>query len=318
MGSRVERIPDLVFAHPGGHPLHADLYVPGDRATALPVIVWLHGGGWRFGDRRTGPNLSRFSAECGFAMVSVEYRLSRQAQFPSQVEDVKTAIRWIRSVAGTYGFDATRIGLWGASAGGHLAAMAALSDRGQFESDRSEHAGFSSAVQAVVAAYAPIDFLRLDEHRDAVGADTDPESFRLPPGSRAADPTSYESRLLGAPLPACPDRTRDANPVRYVTSHAPPFLILHGATDAAIPPQQSELLYDALASAGNDATFCAVAGLGHGFLDRPHLDDEGPRDVTVKRVAGGGLEQRTRGRALIFPMIERFFQEKLVSSSAAI
>src|SRR5580692_6078407 len=116
----------------------ADVYLP-DAEPPLPVIIWLHGGGWRFGDRRLAPDLTRHFASRGFAMVSIEYRLSGQAVFPAPLEDVKAAVRWVRSAAERYGFDADHIGLWGSSAGGHLAALAALCEPG--------------AVQAVVNGY---------------------------------------------------------------------------------------------------------------------------------------------------------------------
>ncbi len=120
---------DLVYASPHGKPLLADLYLPRQPPARLPVIVWLHGGGWRLGDRRLAPDLQRYFAQEGFAMASIEYRLSGEASFPAAVEDVKTAVRWLRASTDAYGLDAKRIGLWGSSSGGHLAALAALSGR---------------------------------------------------------------------------------------------------------------------------------------------------------------------------------------------
>jgi acetyl esterase/lipase len=131
--STVTVVADVLFATPAGHPLYADLYLPDAVAIRRPVIVWLHGGAWRLGDRRLCPDLSRHFAERGFAMVSVDYRLSQQAVFPAQIEDVKTAIRWVRHVADQYGLDRDRIGLWGSSAGAHLGALAAVTRSGEFE-----------------------------------------------------------------------------------------------------------------------------------------------------------------------------------------
>ena len=121
----IRRIDDLVYASPEGKPLLADLYLPGGAGEPPPAIVWLHGGGWRFGDRRLAPDLSRYFASSGFAMASIDYRLSREAVFPAQLHDVRAAIRWLRGNAARFGIDADRIGLWGASAGGHLAVWAA-------------------------------------------------------------------------------------------------------------------------------------------------------------------------------------------------
>jgi acetyl esterase/lipase len=124
----VTRVDDLLFATESGVALYADLYLPRRLdARLVPVIVWVHGGGWRFGDRRLAPNLSRFFAARGFAMASIDYRLSTHALFPAPVRDVKTAVRWLRSVAPTYSLDIDRIGLWGSSSGGHLSALAAVS-----------------------------------------------------------------------------------------------------------------------------------------------------------------------------------------------
>ena len=101
----------------------ADVYLPVEAAKPVPTILFLHAGGWLHGDRKFGPDLGRFFTQRGFAMVSIDYRLSDEALFPAAVHDVKTAVRWMRSVAGEYGFNPNRIGVWGLSAGGHLAAM---------------------------------------------------------------------------------------------------------------------------------------------------------------------------------------------------
>ena len=177
---------DIAYAHPNGKPLLADLYLP-KQAPKAPVIVWLHGGGWRLGDRRLVPDLQRFFAQHGFAMASIDYRLSTEAIFPAAVEDVKTAVRWLRSVASEYGLDPRRIGLWGSSACGHLAALAALSGPALFESPASEHASHSSEVQAVMDGYGPTNFLLMDAQRSALGEiSNDPESMQLPKDLRSA------------------------------------------------------------------------------------------------------------------------------------
>jgi acetyl esterase/lipase len=157
-------VADQVYSQAGGKPRLADLYLPKTQQQKVPAVVWLHGGGWRFGDRRMAPDLSRFFAERGFAMASIDYRLSDEAVFPAPIEDVKTAVRWIRSVADAFGLDGDHIGLWGSSAGAHIAACAALSWSEQFQG--SEHPGLSSAVQAVVDGYGPVDFSLIDKERD--------------------------------------------------------------------------------------------------------------------------------------------------------
>jgi acetyl esterase/lipase len=314
----VSIVRDLQFAAPGEVSLRADLHLPQDVGARVPVIVWVHGGGWRFGDRHLAPDLSRFFARRGFAMAAIDYRLSHCAIFPAQIEDLKTAIRWLRSVADQYGLETEHIGLLGSSAGAHLSALAALSSRGTFEPRDAIHAGHSSGVQAVVAGYGPTDFLQIDSHRPPAGiVSDDPETLLLPRGmTRSAAPDSFESLLLGAPIEACPERVREANPIEYAAPGAPPFLILHGASDTTVPLNQSELLYDALAAHGNDVTLCVIEGLGHGFLNRTHLDDAPPRRMIVRRhVPGSGdrIEERIQP---VFPTIEAFFRAHLTSAAA--
>jgi acetyl esterase/lipase len=283
--SAVQRIDDAVYAVVGERPLLADIYLPTSDAPR-PVIIWLHGGGWRFGDRRLAPDLTRYFAASGFAMVSIDYRLSGGAVFPAPLEDVKTAIRWVRANAERYWFDARHIGLWGSSAGGHLAALAALS-------------GESGEIQAVVNGYGPVDFLRLDAHRgrgSSLSAD-------------AAD--SFESLLMGFPIQTQPERVRQASPLAYAHPAAPPMLILHGADDRVVPAAQSVLLYEAMAAYDCDVTLCVTGGLGHGFLNDSEFDRGERSAATVRRHTPGQGERTTDGPPASFSMIEEFFREHL-------
>lgn len=160
-GQGVRVITDLVFAAPGGKSLLADLYLPENAKTPPPVILWLHGGAWRVGDRRLAPDLKRFFAARGFAMASIEYRLTGEAIFPAQLHDVKTAIRWLRSVASQYGFDGERIGVWGSSAGGHLAALTALTGDSVMEPRHTAGGKTDADRVGPTASYALIeDFFR--------------------------------------------------------------------------------------------------------------------------------------------------------------
>jgi acetyl esterase/lipase len=305
---------DQEYATVGGASLRADLFLPDAARTPVPAIVWIHGGGWRFGNRRLGPGLSRFFAARGFAMVAIDYRLTRRATFPAQIQDVKTAIRWLRSVSPAYGIDGSRIGLWGASSGAHLAALAALAPGRSFTAADAPYPDQSSAVQAVVDGYGPIDFLQMDAHRPPAGSRcADAESLLLPRADmRSADADSFESLLLGAPVDTRPDLAREASPLTYVRAQAPPFLIVHGACDTTIAPHQSQLLFDALADAGNDVTFALAGGLGHGFFDRPHLDDRGPTNLLVRRAADGIVEPPLEMASPVFDLVEAFFIRSLV------
>jgi acetyl esterase/lipase len=278
----VSLVADQVYSHAGGKPRLADLYLPKTPQQKVPVVVWLHGGGWRFGDRRMAPDLSRFFAERGFAMISIDYRLSDEAVFPAPIEDVKTAVRWIHSVADTFGLDADHIGLWGSSAGGHLAACAALSAADQFHG--SEHRGLSSAVQAVVDGYGPVDFSLIDEERDEfTPTAVDVEGIVVPDLLPAGHPESFESRFLGVPVDGSPEQVRLANPITYVQRGAPPFLILHGLSDRLIPWPQSRLLFEALRAAESEVTMLTFERLGHGFFNNSRLDFVDPGFVTMFR-----------------------------------
>ena len=305
----VEFVPDLVFNQPNGKPLLLDLYIPKQASKPLPVIIWLHGGGWRFGDRRLCPNLSRYFAQSGFAMASIDYRLSEEAVFPAQVHDVKAAIRWLRAHAEEYGLDKERFGLWGSSAGAHLGAIVALVGDAGLEPAKMDYPNQPVSVQAVVDGYGPTDFSQMDPHRKPIPPEAeDPESVRVSPDKRTADADSFESKLIGAAIGERPDLVQAANPVCYARPEAPPFLILHGLSDGAVPAHQSELLYDALAAFDNEVTLYLVEGLGHGFLNRDDFDE--PERLATVMESSQGLETPSE-KQLSFRTIEAFFRKHL-------
>jgi acetyl esterase/lipase len=192
--------------------------------------------------------------------VSVEYRLTGEAQFPAQIEDCKAAIRWLHANAEEYGIDPERIGVWGHSAGGHLAALLGTSG-GVEEFEGGGDPEQPSHVQAVVDCFGPTDLLRMDDF----------------PGNITHNaPDSPESLLVGGPIQEHPDRVAAANPITYVDAEDPPFLILHGERDRLVPVNQSELLNEALQTAGVDSTFVRVKEAGHGFSGNP---DPGRREI---------------------------------------
>ena len=250
-GAKLER--DIVYARVGDRKLLLDLCLPAKGTAPLPVIVWVHGGGWRSGSKNAGSR-ARPMLERGYAVVDVGYRLSGEAIFPAQVEDCKAAVRWVRANAAKYSFDPDRIGAWGSSAGGHLVAfLGTAGDVREFDTEANRE--YSSRVQAVCDWFGPTDFLQMDKH-----------SLK---GSRLIHdaPNSPESLLVGGPIQEEPYRSlaRKANPITYVTKDDPPFLIMHGDKDMSVPLHQSELLYDALKKAGVDTTLRVVKGSGHGL-----------------------------------------------------
>lgn len=236
-----------------------DLYRPAQSAGALATVVWIHGGGWQSGSRAQVEQ-ARWLACSGYAVASVEYRLSGEAVFPAQVHDVKAAIRFLRANASSYGLDPDRIAVFGSSAGGHLASLVALSGGVEALEDLSQgNPATSSRVRAGVDFYGPTDFADMDAAILAPGS--------LCPASRASHgrADSPESRLLGCAVadPACASRVAQANPITYVDASDPPLLVMHGSEDCTVPPAQSTRLVDALRTSG-----CFehrnVAGAEHG------------------------------------------------------
>ena len=249
VGTVVHR--DLAYV-PGGHERQKlDLYLP-RAAGPLPLIVWIHGGAFRMGSKVDRVPFEML--EQGYAIASLNYRLSQHALFPAQIEDCKAAVRWLRAHAETYGLDPLHFAAWGESAGGHLAAMLGTAGH-ERNFDVGEHLEHSSHVQAVLDFFGPTDFLQMDAHR-------------LPEGMVHDAPDSPESQLVGGPIQDRPAEVARANPVTYVTSEAPPFLIVHGDRDPLVPYHQSVLLAEALRAASVPCRFYTVAGAGHGgFTD---------------------------------------------------
>lgn len=232
-----------------GHPRQKlDPYIRKSK-NKTPLIILIHGGGFRGGDMDT-MSPAPFLAE-GFAAASINYRLSQDVVFPAQIEDCKAAVRWLRSNAAKYNIDPDRFGVWGTSAGGHLAAMLGTTGETRIF-DVGENLEVSSQVQAVADWFGPTDFLQMDEHR-------------LPTGMVHNGGGSPESQLIGGPLQQNKEKVARANPITYITPKAPPLLIAHGDADPLVTHHQSELLEAALKKAGTPVTFYTVKGGGHGF-----------------------------------------------------
>jgi acetyl esterase/lipase len=251
---------DLAYV-PRGHARQTlDLYLPhapGAGDALRPLIIWVHGGAFRMGSKEDKVPLA-YVAE-GYAVASLNYRLSRHALWPAQIEDCKAAVRWLRAHAADYGLDPARFAAWGESAGGHLVAM--LGTAGEVAAlEVGEYLHVSSRVQAVVDYFGPTDFLQMDAHR-------------LPDGMVHDAADSPESQLVGGPIQAHPERVAAANPVTYVSPAAPPFLIVHGDQDPLVPYHQSQLLDAALRAAGVPVTFYTVTGAGHGRFTDPAVPE---------------------------------------------
>lgn len=235
-----------------------DLYLPKNTKAPYPVIVMIHGGAFMFGDKADGMGLAGVDSllEAGFAVASINYRLSGEATYPAQIFDAKTAVRFLRAQAATYQLDPKRFGAWGASAGGNLASLLGTTGGvAELEGAELGHADQSSRVQAVVDWFGPIDFLKMQEQAG--------------PGSRAAitnDASSPESRLLGAPIQTIPEKVALTNPSNFITPDDAPFLIQNGSEDRNIPPIQNQLFAEQLARVlGKEKVIHrTLEGAGHG------------------------------------------------------
>ena len=254
LGTTVYR--DLDYVTNGHERQKLDLYRP-EQGENLPLILWIHGGAFKMGSKEgneDNPLPLHYLAQ-GYAVASINYRLSQHAIFPAQIEDCKAAVRWLRARAPLFKLDPNRFAAWGPSAGGNLAAM--LGTTGDVvEFEVGENLDVSSRVQCVVDYFGPTDFLQMDAQR-------------LPDGMIHDTADSPESELVGGPIQANKEKVARANPITYVTSDAPPFLIVHGDQDPLVPYQQSVLLVEALAGAGVEVAFYTVAGGGHGRFTDP-------------------------------------------------
>jgi acetyl esterase/lipase len=247
----------VTYARPLGYrPLLMDVHLPAVASPEpIPCVVWIHGGAWWEGDRRYPPGnwpkddwWFRLLTDAGMAVATIDYRLSGEALYPAQLADVQAAIRYLRHHASSFGVDPGRIGVAGESAGGHLAAMAALTGHAPIPATDRSVVGPSSEVQAAVPFYPVADLLQF-----------------LEGGGEPWDGPTPEELLLGRPLAESQEEAAAASPVRHARAAAPPMLLLHGDADALVPPTHSERLASALQHAGAPVRLELVPGGGHCF-----------------------------------------------------
>lgn len=216
-----------------------DVYVPKTGSGPFPVVLWIHGGGFMMGDKAEPQSLDAL-LEAGFAVASANYRLSSQAKWPAQMDDLKSALATLRSNAASYNINKTKVATFGASAGGHLSAWLALASAGDS----------ATSVQAAVDWFGPIDFTTMDADMERTGVE------RATTRNDAAD--SPESALIGKTVKDDPAAAKAASPLAALAAlpaatAPPPFLIMHGAKDQLIGRGQSERLRDALLARGGSS-----------------------------------------------------------------
>ena len=224
-----------------------DIYLPADAKEKLPLVIFIHGGGWLVNDKYADIGyMKKTVAEIvssGFALASIDYRFSTQASFPAQIQDCNRAVSFLYDNADKYGFDKNRFALMGFSAGGHLASLLGLSKNNNIEKFFMPGTNKSFSIKAVVDFYGPAELILFP------GADNE---------------KSPEGILIGAAPLARPDLAKAASPITYVDKNDPPFLIIHGEKDDLVSPKQSRLL----------SAWLTVAGVHNELIivkDAPHF-----------------------------------------------
>ncbi len=237
---------DIEFANVDGHSLKLDLYLPTETQDA-PLVVWIHGGGWRGGSKNNCP--ISWLTEDGYAVASISYRLTDRAIFPAQIHDCKAAIRWLRANAGKFGYRTTRVAVSGSSAGGHLAALVGTSgDVQELEGAVGGNLDQSSRVDAVVDFYGATDFV--------LRSKTQPH--------RANQEGSVVYRLLGGGADRKVELAKQASAAFHVSKDDPPFLVFHGSNDKTVLLDQSQRIKEVYTKAGLPITLHVLDGSGHG------------------------------------------------------
>lgn len=241
---------DIVYGTGGGRDLLLDILRPdGPLDPSRPLVIWVHGGGWHSGERAPAPNEPL--ARAGFVTASISYRLSDEAIFPAQIHDVKAAIRFLRANAPRWGIDPSRVGIWGHSAGGHLAALAAVTPNlPELEGDGG-NPGVDTSIQAAVPLSPPTDFL-VDWFAES--------AFATHEGALESVSKLFGGLDLGDPASA--GLARMASPVHHASGDDAPILIVHGTQDDVVPVEQGRALVHGMQDRGTDIS----------LLELPHDD----------------------------------------------
>ena len=239
-----------------------NLFLPSTGKGPFPLIIKIHGGAFKAGDKAMEETAVPSYTAKGYAVASLNYRLSCEAIYPAAVQDVKAAVRFLRANATTYKLDPNRFAAWGESAGANLAAMIGVTGGAQSELDDATlgNAKVSSAVQAVLGWYGPYDFLSMDAQFKA-----------SPPAAcngtmQSHDPSdSPESIYSGGPIQTTA-AAKKASPISWVATakKLPPFILAAGDSDCLVPNQQSSTFNDALIRAGAKSSFTLLKGASHG------------------------------------------------------
>ena len=264
----VTSLADVTYSTiPGYRPMVVDIYMPPREAGPKPLILFIHGGGWVGGHTRHSGALADFPATLaalaaeGFVVASLEYRLAAEAPFPAQLQDARAALRFLKGNAGHYGIDPARVGVWGGSAGGHLAAFTALScGVTSLDADGAQAPQGSECVQAAAIWYGVFDFAALAAGR--------------PDGRDGA-----AALLLRCEKGCAPGAYAKASPLTYLDPRDPPFLLIHGEDDSVVPVSQSHLAEQRMREAGVPVEAIYIPGVNHSFIGH---DADRTREATLR------------------------------------
>ncbi len=239
---------DVVYGTQEGVKLLLDVYQPSGFQGKRPGIIFVHGGGWSFGNKGMYEPFARSLASKGFVCFSINYRLLPQSHYPAQLDDAQRSVRYIRAHADSYNLDPDRLGALGDSAGGYLVAM--LGTRETRDNSDADLSKYSSKVQCVVDFYGPAD-------------------FTIPPVAPHVSEVGIQivEAFLNQKRNTDPDIFKQSSPVTFVDKQSAPFLIIHGTDDTLVPQEQSQLLFAKLKAAGVDATLLLAYKQAHGFLN---------------------------------------------------
>ncbi len=256
--AQAREVKDVIYATVDGMPLGLDLYLP--RVSGrMPLVVWVHGGAWRAGNKNAGVPMQFVDA--GFAVASLDFRASTVAPFPANVHDIKGAIRFLRANAATYGYATDRIAISGASSGGHLAALVGVTNgHHELEGTVGGNVDESSDVQAILDYFGASNLTTILKQSTEFGFGVREPALKL---------------LLGATPDEVPALAKLASPVTHVDRSDPPLLLLHGDQDPQMPINQAHELQGAYEDAGLDVAFDVVHGAAHGgdlFFAPKHLE----------------------------------------------
>ncbi len=245
-GQVTDNLKNVVYAEVGQRKLMLDIYLPAAQKNPY-LVVWIHGGAWHSGSKEEPPlELVSF----GYAIASVDFRLSTEASFPAQVHDIKAAIRFLRGNAKTYGYRANKIIIWGSSSGGHLASLVGTTNNDAFfEGKEGNFLKESASVQGVIDFYGPTNFLTILNQSTPHGINVRAPALAI---------------LLGKPVDQAEELAKKASPVYQVDANDPPILIVHGEQDNQVPVNQSLELMAVYKKNSLPVQFEVIPGAGHG------------------------------------------------------